>query len=1456
MLKLINSGHMLQLLSLRAEMGKPSTLLVALQLLSYCIGLTTAEQGKYWVAPAGEKCDARKNCTTLEEYARTGAFSRSNVVWIFEEGKHTLNGGIVSFSEVHNVSLTGNTACEQSISNCTIHCEGEQACMFLFVASSNITISNLRFIYQDALDLNPVIETTLQQYLPNNETLCYNHTLHFPTFIQYSHFENCICDRSWVFVDVVNVTVSSVTFIGRNSYWAVVRPNGNYRLLNCKFHELFLAQSSVSGDPQHYLTVVLKEPQSDTKQNQGKLTFLIANSHFHSHTYLPSESFNENTTSGESTPDLVMAYPVVHIISDELLNGWKASITIEYCHFLKCSPFQLTAIEDIGLTVTLNAVTADGNSSALNDWQQSQVHTLMGSAIRLFLSNYANVTTDPSIHCSMHTQHLEQTQCATNSSPPLSNVTVTSSQFKSFASEKGCIFLLQGRVYDGLPKRLRIVLHNNTFKDSHSQKYRSVVYVYRYHRSQGNHTYHQMHTLVIDSNVCEDNFAHDLTDQSCVVFDRTREGYSIRPGRTTFNSTCQDICIWQGVYYIHSIQQRERVLFTGNTVRKNNAQGLTVVGSVLELEGENWIHENRNYYGGGVALHGNSQLFIKNGSHLSVSNNSAFVTGGGIFIHNSCTVVNPSECPCFFQFIGSDGRPLTNTSINTFNASALLNGNTAFNTANMIFNANSDHCILYGQLQNSIKTKLFHQVFGIPTIITQEDISSTPQQIRNCSYSIDGSPKCSNWSQDPIPVHPGQNVTLNVMLIGDMEVPLESVLYVYLEREQYMNASKQRIPLPLHSTHLLSNSCNSLIIPALPISNNCAIRPKEDDNNLVLQLMVQIAPNRNQSMYLTQYLPTRPLPCPPAYTLVGQVGQCRCVCCKLLRENQVQCLLDKQIFLLPQMFWIGTEEELVRNYSQPKVLLSTNCPKVYCATANSGLSVSLRKPDKQCKHERTGVLCGQCPNGKSVVYNSYACKDCTNWSILLLIPLLIAGPVLIALICCLNLTISVGTINGFLFYLNIISINREVLTISTGDSTLGIQALAMLPFVGVCFYDGMDEFASMLLTYLFPVYLLTLVGLICLLPKCKWVNMHKINRRIGPRITPVLSTIILLSYTQLAESVVRSLLFVKVHIFDHDCTNTTLRLVWMFDGSLEYFHSPKHIVLACLALLVLMCFLLPVTVISIFGDLFRRFSRGPWYMNFLDSFHGAFRFRFGFWIGIRILLRILFIVLKIFLPVNTLFLVIAYTIMTLLFLQILIRPFRGIRVRECVSKKIKEKHFSEPLQRQLIHSIDHSFLVHLIAVFMALPHDVQNVTTVLIVSRVIAYVELAGILVYHMMEYSPVGPFVFDTWFKLQRRYRRWRENRREATLARTRHRANVNKPSEEKCSLILRASDCRDSDYEDESESDDDSTMDTTSDKQLEHHMPSTKQGSGERDNWSGTAGMPVNSGLATPLVVPRKCL
>ena len=1428
-----------------AEMSKIGPLLLGLQLLSCCLGFCMAAQREYCVTPAQKHRQPRENCSTLEEYAIEGAFNRSNVVWIFKKGKHILNGNIVAFSDVHNVTLTGSKACEQNISNCSIHCEGEQACMFLFVASSNITISNLHFIHQDTLDLKPVNVT---HHLPG-ENLCYNNSLSFDSSKTSAGFNNCLHDRSWVFVDVVNMTVSNVKFKGRNSYWAVVRPSGNYKVMNCHFDNLSLAQSSTSGDPQHYLTVVLRKPQT----NQCTLTFHITNSRFKSCSYLPSEIFKgkEKRNSRRNTTWLgsVMAYPVVHIISDNQLSGWKANITIEHCHFSKCSPLQLTAIEDRGLTVTLKAVTAEGNSMGLNEWQKGRHdHILIGSAIRLFLSSCDNPNSEP-IQGSTYTSHVEL-QHAMNRSLLLSNITVTSSEFMSYASEKGCIVLFQGCIADGQPKQLRIVLHNNTFTDCHSQKFRSVVYASQHYdnrksKSRRSQSDRQEHRLIIDSNRSERNFDNDTMDQSCVVFYQGQEGYSIRPGNTSFTQTCQKICIWQGVYYFSGFQHQQRVLFTGNTIFKNKAQGLTLVNSVLELEGENCIHDNENYYGGGIALHGNSQLWIRNGSHLNVSNNQAFVSGGGIFINDRCTEVSSGRrCPCFFQFIGSDGRPLRNTSVHTFNASVTINGNKAVSRANMIFNTNSDSCFLKGSLQNS--TKLFHQVFGIPTNKTQEDISSIPRRICNCFHSMN---KCIDWSQDPLPVYPGQNLTLNVMAIGDMGIPLDSVLYIYLEKRRYIRGRKQYIPLPLHSTHVLRNCCNSLIIPPLPSEKNCNVFTVHHNYSWILQLMVPVAPDRNQNAFLSKDLSTRDVSCPQGYRLLDQTSQCHCECYKLLSDKKVQCLLDKQAFVLQKSYWIGTEEfEGHEGNSLIKVLLSTNCPRMYCATANSEMNVSLTQLDEQCKHGRTGVLCGQCRNGKSILYNSHVCTTCTNWGVLLLVPLIIAGPLLIALICCLNLTISVGSLNGFLFYINIVAINRDILTISTGDSTHGIQILGKAPFVGICFYDGMDEFASTLLTYLFPIYLLTLVGLICLLPKCKCVNMHKINRRIGPRITPVLATVILLSYTQLAESVIHSLLFVRLYVTDG--TNTTSRLVWMFDGSLEYFRSTKHIVLACLALLVLMCFLLPITVVSIFGDLFRRFSRGPWYMNFLDSFHGAFRFRFGFWIGIRILLRVLFIVLKIFLKADKLFLVIAYTIMTLLFLQILIRPFRGIRVDECVSKKIKEKHFPEPLQRELVHSIDHSFLVNLIAVFVYLPHDVTNTTTVLIVSRVIAYVEFVGILVYHMMEYSPVGPFVFDTWFKLQRRYRRWRENRREAALARARHDADGRGPCEEQFDLVLRASDCTESDYEDESESDDDNVKETTSDYLQWGDETMTKQASGDRNDWSSPVEVSLSSELTTPLM------
>ena len=236
------------------------------------------------------------------------------------------------------------------------------------------------------------------------------------------------------------------------------------------------------------------------------------------------------------------------------------------------------------------------------------------------------------------------------------------------------------------------------------------------------------------------------------------------------------------MYLINGFWHHSRVLFTGNTVKCNKAQGLTLVGSVLELDGTNHIYDNRDHYGGGIPMHGNSQLWIRNGSTLNVSDNHAFVRD-------------------------DDGGEVSN---------------------------------------------------------------------------------CTAWEE--LAVYPGQTIILSVKLIGDMGISLENVMYIQLETSRFANDSKVYVPLLLHSTHVLNHGCNTLTLPPLP---------SKDDHNWVLQLMVPLLPDRNQNIFLFEYVETKTLDCPIAYHLVETNHSASCTCYKLLKKK-VKCLLEIQQFTLPK----------------------------------------------------------------------------------------------------------------------------------------------------------------------------------------------------------------------------------------------------------------------------------------------------------------------------------------------------------------------------------------------------------------------------------------------------------------------------------------------------------------------------------------------------------------------------
>ena len=115
---------------------------------------------------------------------------------------------------------------------------------------------------------------------------------------------------------------------------------------------------------------------------------------------------------------------------------------------------------------------------------------------------------------------------------------------------------------------------------------------------------------------------------------------------------------------------------------------------------------------------------------------------------------------------------------------------------------------------------------------------------------------------------------------------------------------------------------------------------------------------------------------------------------------------------------------------------------------------------------RSGILCGQCKN-YSLTLGSMECRQCTNIYLLLLVPFALAGILLIVFLSLtdLDMTVAAGTINGLLFYANIVWENKA--TFFPPETSGGFLAVFIawlnLDFgISTCFYDRLDSYMNTL----------------------------------------------------------------------------------------------------------------------------------------------------------------------------------------------------------------------------------------------------------------------------------------------------------------------------------------------------------------------------------------------------------
>ena len=167
----------------------------------------------------------------------------------------------------------------------------------------------------------------------------------------------------------------------------------------------------------------------------------------------------------------------------------------------------------------------------------------------------------------------------------------------------------------------------------------------------------------------------------------------------------------------------------------------------------------------------------------------------------------------------------------------------------------------------------------------------------------------------------------------------------------------------------------------------------------------------------------QPCTCPVGFqVMVEDSTTCSCECDSKIDEYIRDCDTQKLTFQRKTNIWIT-------NYSINSYLIYPHCPFDYCYPPSTNAEVDLNIPngsDSQCAFNRSGRLCGRCMSGLNLSLSSSQCLACPKyWPAIILLTILLAGLFtgvgLVVSVLVLNMTVAVGTLNGIIFYADIMN---------------------------------------------------------------------------------------------------------------------------------------------------------------------------------------------------------------------------------------------------------------------------------------------------------------------------------------------------------------------------------------------------------------------------------------------------
>ena len=643
--------------------------------------------------------------------------------------------------------------------------------------------------------------------------------------------------------------------------------------------------------------------------------------------------------------------------------------------------------------------------------------------------------------------------------------------------------------------------------------------------------------------------------------------------------------------------------------KHNNCTAIKAVGSNLLLEGEVDIMNNYGSSGGGLLLCDNSVIILKPNTHISIKDNTANHTGGGITAETPSLQTRPM---CFYQLSEEITRNIS--LLNT--VQVVLTNNTAGYAGDNLFGGSVDYCYLMNIPQNGRHIKevimlMFKKIFK--NLSTAN--SSVTSIARKICFCDNGEKNCSR-KKFSAEIYPGETFPVDVVPVGQLDGTVPASIRARATNGKYT----------LHHNELIQNigegKCKGL---------RYTVKSNRNHENISLHIQHEgdISGYIKSSLYRRAKIQVMLKHCPIGFNLAKNCQNnshgCKCQCddsSLRLPAGDVKCFIENKTIIKSLSIWIGYIKDPYNQTSQ-KYLTHHRCVFDYCGNNDKIVS----KPDQllqdsQCQFNRTGILCGACDQKLSVILGSSKCWSCSNTSLLLILTFALAGILLILLLTVCDLTVSKGKMSGLIFYANIVHIS-DAIFIPDRNKTLSSLLKTITAWINLdlginaCFYNGMDAYAKAWLQFVFPLYLWILSGLVVFL--CN--RYISVTRLFGTNSVRVLATVILLSFTKLLRAVITTLSCITLNLHKNGTIETTT--LWTSDPNILCLQG-KHIPLFVFGLLfsvVWTVFIVFLLFIQCWPRL-RCCSRIQRLKPFTDSFTGPNTSHGRFWTGILLLSRL------------------------------------------------------------------------------------------------------------------------------------------------------------------------------------------------------------------------------------------